>query len=83
MILIHTKRASKSDENLLKQAWKVAALKVYEYLKQGLNVAFACLGDVNFYSTFTYLAQTLQELNDQVLIETIPGVSSPFATAVP
>lgn len=69
------------DEGILKQAWLIATQKVYHYLNQGLDVAFACEGDVNFYSTFNYLAQTLSELDDQVVIETISGVCSPLAIA--
>ena len=69
------------DEITLQQAWKVAAQQVEQYLRQGQDVAFACLGDVSFYSTFTYLAQTLQQLAPESKIETIPGVCSPMAIA--
>ncbi len=69
------------DEITLQQAWQVAAQKVEQYLKQGQDVAFACLGDVSFYSTFTYLAQTLQQLAPKSKIKTIPGVCSPMAIA--
>lgn len=69
------------DETILEQAWKVAAEKVWQYLQLGQDVAFACLGDVGFYSTFTYLAQTLQQLYPSVKIETVPGVCSPMAIA--
>ncbi|WP_413166541.1 precorrin-2 C(20)-methyltransferase [Capilliphycus salinus ALCB114379] len=67
------------DETILTEAWQQAAQQVWEYLKQGQNVAFACEGDVSFYSTFTYLAQTLQQLRPEVKVETIPGVCSPLA----
>ena len=67
------------DETLLTQAWQQAARKVIDPLQQGLNVAFACEGDVNFYGTFTYLAQTLQQFHPTVKIQTIPGVCSPLA----
>ncbi len=69
------------DKSTLQQAWKVAAQQVDQYLRQGQDVAFACLGDVSFYSTFTYLAQTLQQLAPESKIETIPGVCSPMAIA--
>ena len=65
----------------LQQAWKTAAERVWAYLARGEDVAFACLGDVSFYSTFTYLAQTLQQLYPVAKVETIPGVSSPMAIA--
>ncbi|WP_107668551.1 precorrin-2 C(20)-methyltransferase [Cyanothece sp. BG0011] len=69
------------DEQQLQQAWKAAAATVWDYLDQGLDVAFACEGDVSFYSTFTYLAQTLRKNYPSVTIQTIPGVSSPMSAA--
>lgn len=65
----------------LDQAWHQVALEVWQYLEQGLNVAFACEGDISFYSTFTYLALTLKQLHPKVSIDRIPGVSSPMVTA--
>lgn len=67
------------DELILMSAWQQAAKQVWQHLQKGQNVAFACEGDVNFYSTFTYLAQTLQELYPEVLVKTVPGVCSPMA----
>ena len=67
------------DETILTEAWQLAAQQVWEYLEQGQDVAFACEGDVSFYSTFTYLAQTLQKLRPEVKVETIPGVCSPLS----
>ena len=69
------------DQQILNQAWEKAAETVWQYLQQGIDVAFACEGDVSFYSTFTYLAQTLQRSHPEAKIETIPGVASPMAAA--
>lgn len=69
------------DEEVLQKAWEKAAQTVLPYLRLGENVAFACEGDVSFYSTFTYLAQTLQHLHPEVVVKTVPGVSSPMAAA--
>lgn len=69
------------DEAKLQVAWQTAAQRVRKYLVQGLDVAFACLGDVSFYSTFTYLAQTLHHMDCQLEIVTIPGICSPMAIA--
>ncbi len=69
------------DESILVSAWQQAAQQVWDYLKQGQDIAFACEGDVSFYSTFTYLAQTLQNLHPEVIIKTVPGVCSPMAIA--
>ncbi|WP_013322090.1 precorrin-2 C(20)-methyltransferase [Gloeothece verrucosa] len=69
------------DEQVLKKAWQQAATQVWQYLKAGEDVAFVCEGDVSFYSTFTYLAQTLVEQHPEVEIQTVPGVCSPMAAA--
>jgi len=69
------------DQVTLNQAWQQAAEQVWQYLDLGQDVAFVCEGDISFYSTFTYLAKTLQQVHPQSLVERIPGVSSPFAAA--
>jgi precorrin-2/cobalt-factor-2 C20-methyltransferase len=69
------------DMTVLTQAWEEAAAVVWQYLVSGKDVAFACEGDVSFYSTFTYLAQTLQQLHPELKVELIPGVCSPMAAA--
>jgi precorrin-2/cobalt-factor-2 C20-methyltransferase len=67
------------DDTELTQAWQKAAKIVASYLQQGTDVVFACEGDVSFYSTFTYLAQTLQQFYPEAKIQSIPGVCSPLA----
>lgn len=69
------------DAEVLTQAWQEAAQKVWQYLKLGQAVAFVCEGDVSFYSTFTYLAQTLQQLHPEAVVQMVPGVCSPMAAA--
>ena len=69
------------DMAALEVAWQAAAQQVWQYLNRGQDVAFTCEGDVSFYSTFTYLAQTLQQLHPEALIISVPGVCSPMATA--
>lgn len=69
------------DRKILEQSWHKAAQEVWQYLKQGKDIAFACLGDVSFYSTFTYLAQALQQLYPEAQVLTTPGVCSPMAIA--
>jgi precorrin-2/cobalt-factor-2 C20-methyltransferase len=65
----------------LYQAWDIAADEVGAYLQNGQDVAFACEGDISFYSTFSYLAQTLSDRYPNLIIRTIPGVTSPMAAA--
>ena len=69
------------DEQILLNAWKEAAQTVWKYLQTGLDVVFACVGDISFYSTFTYLAQNVTRLYSQVNVVLVPGVSSPMAAA--
>ena len=69
------------EENVLEKAWQQASAQVWQYLNQGIDVAFACVGDVSFYSTFTYLAQTIQKFYGEVPIVTVPGICSPAAAA--
>ncbi|MGL5032173.1 MAG: precorrin-2 C(20)-methyltransferase [Microcystaceae cyanobacterium] len=69
------------SEETLKQAWQRAGDRVFSYLEKGQDVAFACEGDISFYSTFTYLAEILQQAHPSLQIERIPGISSPFAAA--
>ena len=69
------------DAQTLQTAWQKAATEVGSYLQQGTDVTFACLGDLSFYGTFTYLAQNVRQLYPGVNIETVPGVCSPMAIA--
>lgn len=63
----------------LEAAWAAAAAMVATHLTQGQDVVFATEGDASFYSTFTYLAQALQQQQPTVTIHTIPGICSPLA----
>ena len=66
---------------VLQAAWEKAAVDLWPYLVQGQDVVFATEGDVSFYSTFTYLAQTLQHQHPEVTVQAIPGICSPLAAA--
>jgi len=68
-------------QDTLEKAWQQVASQVWEYLKKGFDVAFACEGDISFYSTFTYLAEYIKKLEPDVNIERIAGVSSPMVAA--
>ncbi len=66
---------------LLQGAWEAAAEQLAPPLERGEDVVFVCEGDVGLYSTFAYLAQALRQRLPDVLIQAIPGVSSPLAAA--
>jgi len=72
MTLKHTARRQAREEN---------AKKVLPVLREGKDAAFLTLGDPLTYSTFSYLAQALQELEPQVEIQVIPGITSYQAAA--
>lgn len=63
----------------LTTAWQAAAYTVWQHLEKGLDVAFATEGDASFYSTFTYLAQTVRQQHPEVVVSIVPGVCSPLA----
>ena len=68
------------DSAQLALAWESAAKAIWPYLQVG-DVVFACEGDVSFYGTFTYLAQSLLDIYPQATVKTVPGISSPMAAA--
>ncbi len=64
-----------------KQAREENARKVLSYLREGKDAAFLTLGDPFTYSTFSYLARALRELEPDVSIQAIPGITSYQAAA--
>ncbi|MEL6246759.1 MAG: precorrin-2 C(20)-methyltransferase [Cyanobacteria bacterium J06627_15] len=69
------------DAATLSDAWQTAAQQVWQHLQYGQDVAFASEGDIGFYSTFAYLAQTLLRQQPLAKVCAIPGVCSPLAAA--
>jgi len=69
------------DKEKLEEHWLNAASEVASALKYGKNAAFVTLGDPFFYSTYTYLYRELKKYHPEVFIETLPGISSAFASA--
>lgn len=69
------------DFEVMYPAWQHSADRIWQVLSQGTDVVFISEGDVSFFSTFTYLAQVLQQAHPEAQIEVVPGVSSPMAAA--
>jgi len=69
------------DKKELEKHWSEAAAEVSRVLSEGKNAAFITLGDPFFYSTYIYLYTRLKREYPEVKIVTLPGVSSPFASA--
>src|SRR6266704_5458806 len=58
-------------------AWQAAAAAVAAEFAAGAGtVAFGTLGDPNLYSTFSYLAQAVRDLDPEVTVETIAGITA-------
>jgi precorrin-2/cobalt-factor-2 C20-methyltransferase len=66
----------RSDRARREAAWDAAGGRVAELLRTHGTVAFATIGDPNVYSTFTYLAQTVDGLVDGLTVETVPGITA-------
>lgn len=65
----------------LDSKWQETIEAVYSRLNKGIDMAFITIGDPAIYSTFFYLYDKLLELNPELEIEIIPGVSSINASA--
>ncbi|MGH3341791.1 MAG: precorrin-2 C(20)-methyltransferase [Carbonactinosporaceae bacterium] len=58
-------------------AWDAAAERVLAAYHDGAaTVVFATIGDPSIYSTFTYLAQSVQERVPDLHVDTVPGVTA-------
>ncbi|MBF0285351.1 MAG: precorrin-2 C(20)-methyltransferase [Magnetococcales bacterium] len=69
------------DPLALARHWHSAAEKVLETLHQGVDVAFLVEGDASFFATFGHLQRTVLELDPEIQVRIIPGVTSPLAAA--
>ncbi len=68
------------DRIELERIWGENARIVGEAARTGV-VSFALIGDPNFFSTFTHLKRKVKELYPEIVIDTVPGVSSITAFA--
>ena len=67
----------RTDLRRREAAWDAAAAVVADAFGAGARtVAFATIGDPNVYSTFTYLAQTVQGRVPGVAVATVPGITA-------
>jgi precorrin-2/cobalt-factor-2 C20-methyltransferase len=69
------------EDERLDNKWNETAGDIARKLNEGKNVAFLTLGDPTIYSTFFYVYDRLLELQPDLPIEIIPGVSSINASA--
>jgi precorrin-2/cobalt-factor-2 C20-methyltransferase len=69
-----------SDKKKLREIWDKNADRVASFASRS-DTAFACIGDVNTFSTFSHLKRVVRERHPEVEIETIPGVGTVPALA--
>lgn len=67
-----------TEEIIIREAGRKAALEVEKWVKEDKNVAFLTLGDPSVYSSYGYIVKALSK---EVQIETIPGITSFCAAA--
>ncbi len=79
--MMKTRKSKGAEKDELDAKWSSAAADMLAKLKEGLDVAFPTLGDPTIYSTFFYLYDKLIELEPDLEIEIVPGVSSINAAA--
>ncbi|MDQ0338388.1 precorrin-2/cobalt-factor-2 C20-methyltransferase [Caldalkalibacillus uzonensis] len=64
------------DKNILEREWNNTTATLWEYLKQGKDVAFVTEGDPLLYSTFIHMKRVMEEQHPEVNIQVVPGISS-------
>ncbi|MDQ6989631.1 MAG: precorrin-2 C(20)-methyltransferase [Mariprofundaceae bacterium] len=69
------------DIEVLSRAWARAAAQIVPVLQAGRDVMFLVEGDASTFSTFTYLARYVQNLDSSIAVEVIAGVPSYHAAA--
>lgn len=69
------------DVEILVKAWVRAAALIVPILQTGRDVCFLVEGDASTFSTFTYLARYVRQMDSNIVVETIAGVPSFNAAA--
>lgn len=67
-----------TDAAVINEAGRKASELVSRYVKSGKNIAFITLGDPSVYSTYGYIVKNLEQ---NIEVETIPGITSFCAAA--
>ncbi|NPV62840.1 MAG: cobalt-factor II C(20)-methyltransferase [Methanotrichaceae archaeon] len=61
------------DPQELERVWTTNARIVAGYALEG-QTGFACIGDVNTFSTFSHLRKMVERVNPAIDVQTVPGV---------
>jgi precorrin-2/cobalt-factor-2 C20-methyltransferase len=68
------------DKKVLRSHWEENADLAAKHAREGL-AAFGLIGDPNFFSTFTHLSRIIRQRHPDIVITTVPGISSITAFA--
>ena len=77
--LIAIDMSMSKDMEILRSCHEAGARIIEEYLKQGINVVFLCLGDPSIYSTYTYIERILRKKG--YITQMVSGITSFCAAA--
>lgn len=69
------------DATTLEAEWQNGAAQIVARLRDGKHVAFITLGDTMLFSTYTYLMKKVREVMPEVVVESVPGITSFSAAA--
>jgi len=58
------------------QIWEREAKIIVEFVKRNYSVSLLCLGDTSIYASSFYLKDEIKKNHPEILINTIPGISS-------
>ena len=64
------------DWSTLVPTWEDSAHKILAHLHAGRDVAFITTGDAMLYSTFLHVWEVIREIDPDVSVQVVPGVSS-------
>jgi precorrin-2/cobalt-factor-2 C20-methyltransferase len=69
-------RFAMRDDHARPDNWDRAGRAIAAVCATGATAAFATIGDPNLYSTFTYIAQTVDAIVPGLTVRTIPGITA-------
>jgi precorrin-2/cobalt-factor-2 C20-methyltransferase len=64
------------DPEILEKEWSATVEMVWQRLAEGKDVAFVTEGDPLLYSTFIHMMKLMKEKHPEIMIKTVPGISS-------
>ena len=64
------------DQEILKQHWDQAANQMMQLAREGKSLAFVTIGDPMLYSTFAYILERVKKGAEDILIESVPGITA-------